>query len=183
MLEKRPEARFSSMEEVIAALREEQTRLGYGNRIFLSYRRDDSFDATHRLYDQLIPEFGERSLVMDIDTIPAGEDFRRFITESVRRATAVLVVIGDHWLTVADETGRRRLDREDDYVRTEIEIAEQYKKTIIPVLVGRAEMPAAESLPPSLRFLAYRNAAPVRSGRGYIDDINRLVARLKGVLS
>ncbi len=183
MLAKRPEARYSSMDDVIAALREEQSKLGFGNRVFLSYRRDDSYDATHRLYEELTAEFGKSSLVMDIDDIPAGEDFRRFVTESVRRATAVLVVIGDHWLTIQDPSGRRRLDTADDYVRLEIEIAEQCGKPIIPVLVGRVVMPPADSLPESLRFLAYRNAAEVRSGKGYHDDVKRLIARLAGILA
>jgi hypothetical protein len=183
MLAKQPEARFQSMDELIAELRKEQNRLGFGNRIFLSYRRDDSFDATHRLYDHLAPEFGENSLVMDIDSIPPGEDFRQFISESVQRASAVLVVIGDHWLTVSNSSGGRRIDNEDDFVRVEIETAEQFNKTIIPVLVGRAEMPPADLLPDSLRFLSFRNAAEVRSGKGYSEGVKRLVSRLNDVMS
>lgn len=183
MLEKRPENRYSSMDEVVAHLREEQANLGFSDRIFLSYRRNDSFDATHRLFENLVQEFGEGSLVMDIDTIPAGEDFRAFIAESVRRSRVVLAIIGDHWLAMEDERTGRRLDSPDDYLRLELETAEAYRKPIIPILVGRAQMPAAETLPESLRFLSFRNAAEVRSGKRYQDDVMRLIWRLKELFS
>ncbi|WP_229376356.1 hypothetical protein [Fibrella aquatilis] len=46
---------------------------------------------------------------------------------------------------------------------------------VIPVLVGRAVMPAAHALPPSLQKLAYLNAAQVRPDPDFTDDLQELM--------
>lgn len=89
-------------------------------RIFISYRRDDSEGHTGRLYDALASRFGDEQVFMDIDTIPLGVDFARVITEAVASCDVLIAVIGRDWLTLADSTGRRRIDSPDDFVRLEI---------------------------------------------------------------
>ena len=40
---------------------------------------DDSLDATYRLYEALSERFGAGAVLMDMDAIPPGADFRRFL--------------------------------------------------------------------------------------------------------
>jgi hypothetical protein len=57
------------------------------SEIFISYRREDSADATGRITDQLCREFGEEAIFTDVDNIPLGVDFRRHIDDKVSRCS------------------------------------------------------------------------------------------------
>jgi hypothetical protein len=59
----------------------------------------------------------------DIDSIQLGDDFPEKIRAAVGRCAVLLQVIGERWLTVAGEDGKRRLDDPNDFVRLEIEAA------------------------------------------------------------
>jgi serine/threonine protein kinase len=163
--------RFQSMSEVTAAL----DTVRANPRVFLCYRRDDSLDATDRLFRELLAVFGRESVFMDIDSIPGGADFPSQIRAMIERCDVMLAMVGDHWLWVADERGRRRLDDIADYVRQEIEAALAARIPLIPVLVGRARMPKREDLPNAIAQLAFHNAVEVRSGPTYSGGVSRLV--------
>lgn len=133
--------------------------------IFLSYRREDSQAATALLADALVARFGAARVFRDRDDIVAGEDFVAAIRRSVEVATVLLAVVGPRWLTATDATGRRRLDRPEDFVRLEIEWALRAGVAVIPVLVDGATMPSLDALPASLRAFARCQAlelAPTR---------------------
>jgi hypothetical protein len=85
--------------------------------VFVSYRRDDSRHAAARLGERLNERF---RLFMDIDSIQPGSDFAAVVREAVDKADVVLAVIGPAWLTSADETGARRIDKPGDWVALEI---------------------------------------------------------------
>jgi formylglycine-generating enzyme required for sulfatase activity len=142
-------------------------------KVFISYRRSDSQDVTGRIYDHLERRFGAENVFFDVDSIPLGVDFREHLDEAVGRCDVLLAVIGDSWLESRD--GERRLDDARDFVRIEIESALRRGIPVIPVLVGRAAMPAEQELPESLKPLAFRNAAEVRSGRDFGDHVARLI--------
>jgi hypothetical protein len=57
--------------------------------------------------------------------------------------------------------GKRRIDDPRDHVRLELELALTRNIPVIPVLVRKANIPAENALPPSLRSLAYRNGIQV----------------------
>jgi hypothetical protein len=95
----------------------------------------------------------------------------------------LVVLIGDTWLEATDETGHRRLDAPNDFVRIEIQAALRRRIPVIPVLLGRVSMPTAEQLPAPLADLAYRNAAEVRPGRDFDTDLDRLVRGIERVLA
>ena len=82
--------------------------------VFISYRRSDSEDAAHRIYDRLRRAFPNGSVFLDVDKIPAA-NFPKYIRDSIETADAVLVLIGPDW--VIDRNGNRRLDDPNDYVR------------------------------------------------------------------
>jgi hypothetical protein len=147
--------------------------------IFINYRRDDTGHAG-RIYDRLHARFPGR-VVMDIAGLQPGVDFVKAIHEAVRTCEAFVAIIGRHWLTSTDAEGRRRIDRDDDFVRMEIATALSEKISLIPVLVRGASMPRAEDLPSDLQPLTRRNALEITDT--YFDsDINRLIQALEYVL-
>lgn len=150
------------------------------NRIFLSYRRDDSAGFAGRLADALEAEFGTGSVFRDVDDIQPGEDFVQAIQSHLHEVGAVLVMIGPSWLK-AGADGLRRLDDPEDFVRQEIQAALGSDKPLIPLLVGGARMPTADELPPSLAALARRQAV-VLSDVSWRGDMAQLIASLRVLL-
>jgi uncharacterized membrane protein YeaQ/YmgE (transglycosylase-associated protein family) len=148
-------------------------------KVFISYRRDDSRHVTGRIYDRLIKEFGDKSVFRDVDSIPLGLDFRKHVDETISQCDVCLVVIGDDWLAVSDKNGQRRIDDPRDHVRIEIEAALRRTIPVVPLLVGGAVMPSIDELPPSLQDLAFRNGIPVRPDPDFHRDVDRLLSGLK----
>jgi len=79
-------------------------------KVFISYRRDDSADIAGRIYDRLADHFGRDAIFKDVDSIPLGVDFKKYLEGVVSQCVVELVVIGKTWLTAADDKGKRRLD-------------------------------------------------------------------------
>ncbi len=125
---------------------------------FVSYRRDDSGPYARRIAAELERRFGEKQVFIDVDDIGVGARFGKVIDGYLEKAGACIAVIGPDWLTVTDRDGRRRLDDENDYVRREVAHALARDITVVPVLVGGAEMPHPRDLPPDLRELCEINA-------------------------
>jgi hypothetical protein len=147
--------------------------------VFICYRRDDAEGYAGRLYDRLNSRFPGR-IFMDVTGISPGADFTRVIQEKVGACSALLAIIGKQWLTMADEASHRRLFREDDYVRREIGTALTRNIAVIPVLVRDAKMPTAESLPPDLAALSFRNAIEIND-TDFDHDVSRLIEALEFV--
>src|SRR5258708_32540066 len=94
--------------------------------VFISYRREDSQDVSGRIYDHLEARFGARQVVKDVDSFLPGADFRMEIDRLIASCDVLLAVIGPRWAGEAGETGlpgQRRIDRPDDFVRNELELA------------------------------------------------------------
>ncbi len=147
--------------------------------IFISYRREDSADATGRISDRLYSEFGQDNIFKDIDTIPLGLDFRELIDREVGRCEVFLAIIGPDWLDARDKNGETRLEQNGDFIRIEVESALKRGIPLVPVLIGGATMPTEEQLPRGLKKLAFRNATPVRADQSFEGDMNRLVSGIK----
>lgn len=147
-------------------------------KIFLSYRRSDTSGYANGLHDRLVQHFGTGSIVRDLDTIPAGADFVRFIEESIDSSDVVVALIGRDWLRAKDSKGKRRLDDPDDYVRLELSRALESEIPVIPVLVEEATMPSRDKLPPELARLATRNALEISDSR-WRHDVDRLITALE----
>jgi hypothetical protein len=104
--------------------------------IFLSYRRGDASGHVGRLQDRLVKDFPRNKVFMDVNAVSPGRDFPEVIRDSISTAGIVVVVIGERWLGATDQSGRRRLDNPDDYVRVEIMTALRSQVPLVPVLVG-----------------------------------------------
>ena len=75
------------------------------------------------------------------------------------------------------ETGQRRLDNPDDFVRIEIKSALNREIPVVPVTFDEATVPKAADVPDELQPLARRNGAPVRR-LSFDADVAHLVRGL-----
>jgi len=151
------------------------------SRIFISYRRDDSAGYAGRLYDRFTQHFGPEQIFMDIDTIEPGLDFVEVIEEAVGSCDVLIALIGRQWLTITDDTGQRRLDNPEDFVRLEIKTALERNIRVIPALIRGASMPRSRDLPNDLKKLSRRNAIAI-SDR-FHPEVDRLIKVVEKVLS
>ncbi|HEX5900831.1 MAG TPA: toll/interleukin-1 receptor domain-containing protein [Solirubrobacteraceae bacterium] len=150
-------------------------------RIFISYRRDDSRGYAGRLQGDLSRRYTDEHVFRDIE-IPPGADFGEYITSLVDKCNVVLAIIGPGWLDARDRDGERRLDDPQDWVRLEIERAlARDGVEVIPVLVDGARLPPREELPESLLALRRRNAFEL-SDRRWDYDVEELGKHLDGLL-
>ena len=154
-------------------------------KIFISYRRSDSANVSGRIYDRLVSSYGRPAVFKDVDSIPAGVDFRNYIATIMAECVVELVIIGLHWLDATDEFGQRRLFNPNDFVRIEIETAlARPDMLVIPVLVDGASMPDESAVPPSLKSLVRLNAYPGRPDPDFNADMRRVlnsIERLTGL--
>src|SRR5262245_54685501 len=147
-------------------------------KLFINYRREDTAPYAGRLCDHLTTHFGKDQVFIDIDRIEPGEDFVEAINRKVGTCDIAIVLIGPNWLHATDESGKRRLDDEEDFVRMEIVAALQREIRVIPVLVGRAQMPRKHELPEALAQLSRRNAIELSEMR-FHADVNRLIQAIE----
>jgi flagellar biosynthesis GTPase FlhF len=148
-------------------------------KVFICYRREDSAYPAHQIYTILTQHFGSESVVFDVDTIPLGIDFRKYLNKQVSKCDILIAVIGDKWM----ENLKQGLDKPNDFVRIEIQAALKREIPVVPVLVGKATMPDEENLPPELGGLAYMQAAEVRAGPDLKVHLTRLIDGLKHLLT
>ncbi|GGZ33472.1 4a-hydroxytetrahydrobiopterin dehydratase [Streptomyces poonensis] len=147
-------------------------------KIFVSYRREDGAAEAWLLQARLSDRLGGAAVFLDDYAIPPGAVWPDRIRRALDSASAVIVVIGPHWVVAADEWSRRRIDQEDDWVRLEIAESLASNKNVLPVLVRGAAMPPAEALPVPIASLARLQAVELRDA----GDIDRIVNHLVGLL-
>ena len=147
-------------------------------RVFINYRRETDKAWARLLFDCLQSDLGEDGVFLDIDGIFPGEDFVEEITRRVAECDVFLAVLGRNWLDVRDDTGIRRVDKPNDWVRIEIKSALAQSKQIIPLLVDGAEMPSSDQLPESLVPFSRRHAAKL-SYEQFRADAARVVSAIR----
>jgi hypothetical protein len=152
------------------------------DRIFISYRREETAYAAGWLFNRLADTYGEDQIFKDVDSIDLGDDFVDVITRAVASTDVLLALIGESWISVTEESGRRRLDDPDDFVRLEIEAALTRGIRVIPILVDGATMPRGDQLPASLAALARRQALELSPSR-FEFDTSRLLRVLDKTLA
>ncbi len=147
------------------------------DRIFISYRRDDTRGSSGRVWDWLRIGFGRERVFLDVASLGAGK-WRQKIEQALAVSKACVAVIGRRW---ADATNLPRLQDPNDDLRHELEtalaIGERDELTVIPLLVEEAQLNEipVDQLPESLRpLLGDWNVLPLRE-RGWDDDTRRLI--------
>src|SRR6266404_500302 len=150
--------------------------------IFISYRREGATVHARALFERLRHEFGPDNVFIDQEGIDYGVDFVDVVNRQLRGCSVMLALIDPQWTTATDKKGRRRLDRENDYVLTEIATALARGIRTVPVLVDGAEMPDPETLPEAIRPLARLNALNLDFNR-FDAEIGSLVAVIRRILA
>jgi formylglycine-generating enzyme required for sulfatase activity len=148
-------------------------------KIFICYRRKDADAQALMIYDHIQPRFGKENVFLDIDRIRKGRDFRKEIDRAIGESNYLIAVIGRSWSTARDEeTGQRRLDDPDDWVRLEIGAALKRDIPVIPVLWHDVQMPTKRELPEDLWDFAYCEAHSIHLN-SHRYDIERLIEAIE----
>jgi pterin-4a-carbinolamine dehydratase len=145
--------------------------------VFISYRRVDSSAASRWLAQTIARTFGVQSVFIDTESIRMGDAWPDRIDEALQAATILVPVIGPSWLRIADEDGRRRLDKEEDWVRNEIRHGLEAKLHVIPLLLSGTPPPKREALPERIANLARFQGFELRDDR-WESDLSMLLSRL-----
>jgi len=146
-------------------------------RIFISYRREDTRHMAGRLFDRLVDRLGEDNVFIDVNSLEPGADFAEAIEQAIDGCDVLLVLIGEMWLRATDEDGRRRLEDRDDLVALEVCAALDRGVRVIPVLVDGAVAPRRDDLPEHLALLARRHATRL-DHETFRSDVAQLLAAL-----
>ncbi len=131
-------------------------------KAFISYRRDDSRDASRSIYMFLEQKLGADKLFMDVDSIAGGVAFPDFLKIQLKSTRILLAIIGPRWASLSGADGRPRLSDPDDFVRLEIRTALSAGIPVIPVLLDGVNLPPAEELPDDLKEIRDRQIRRVR---------------------
>lgn len=151
-------------------------------KIFISYRREDTSGESGRLKDKLEQIFGKENIFYDVETLEAGLNFDESIAKALNESKVLLAMIGPHWLKVTDSKGIIRIQKDEDWVRKEISEALKRNLRVIPILVNGADMPDAQELPEDLKDLTFRHAQELTSSR-WNYDVGELTKVLEKIIS
>lgn len=136
--------------------------------VFLSYRRQDTGQVVSRLLADLVATIGENRIFYDRENLHGGDRWKERLKEEVGRCSVFLALIGKGWLHARNEqSGQRRLDEPEDWVRSEMELALEIARSnellIVPLLVDDAKMPEPRFLPTSIQSIVDHQALPLRT--------------------
>ena len=150
-------------------------------KIFISYRRQDSGANALGIGQYLEHEFGRKNVFIDVD-MRAGSKFPAVLEQRLAECKVMLVLIGPEWLNARDEQGQRRLDDPNDWVRLEIAHALKRDITVIPVRVNGAELPLKATLPEDIRGLLDHQAVSVTLA-GFRNEMSGLARDIRSISS
>jgi hypothetical protein len=150
--------------------------------VFINYRSADNPLGAAGIHDALAARFGSDRVFRDCVSLEAGDSYPDAIREALADADVLVAIVGPGWLSLTDpKTGQRLIDRESDWVRRELAWAHERNIRVVPVLLedtpAHAVQPAADELPPDIRWFAHVQAFEF-SQRRFGADLDRLAARL-----
>jgi hypothetical protein len=149
-------------------------------KVFVSYRSGDASAEAMLVKERLDHVFGPETAFLDHRSIELGSDFQERLWATLRGCDASIVIIGPAWFD-ADHAGNRLVDRENDFVRQEIEVALARHRVVIPLLVRGAPRLTADMLPSTIRGLASRQYVRM-DHRSEATGLDKVVERLTELL-
>jgi hypothetical protein len=129
------------------------------------------------LYLELSRHFGPELVFLDNESIPAGADFTEHLVDRVRRACAVLAVIGPAWLPMTRPRRRLQIRSATDWTARELTEALAAGIPVIPVITDGADMPSQRELPACLTQLSRCQYRRLRC-RDFRTDLDRIITDL-----
>lgn len=148
------------------------------NRIFISYRTSDAKKDAHRLAVDLERIFGDDQVFFDKHDLRGGAAWRESIGQALGQRPVVLVVMTPDLVGAEHPEGGRRIEREDDPIRSELVAAQSHGAIVMPLLTEGMTMPGRAVLPADLHFLSEAHALKLRTD-DWAHDLGKLVADLK----
>lgn len=147
------------------------------NRIFISYRSSDGKKDADRLCADLSRLYGADQVFFDKQDLKGGHSWRSAIMGTLGTKPVVLLLFTPELLGMVHPEGGRRIDRDDDPIRSEVLTAQGHGATIVPLLTEGMQMPATADIPAPLRFLKESHALKLRT-EDWADDLEKIVADL-----
>jgi serine/threonine protein kinase len=151
--------------------------------IFVSYRRKDTSITVSLLLQRLQQRFGRNEVFVDREDSKLGEAWKEKVQDALRNSSLVLVVIGGKWLT-AQGLGSGQLpdEPEEDWVITEVEMAQSLNKPIISILCDIDKLPYGVDLPEPISRLAGLEFQSIRFQAGDETVVEKLIDEVADVL-
>ena len=150
-------------------------------KIFISYRRQDTAANALGIGQYLEHEFGRKNVFIDVD-MRAGAKFPTVLEKRLAECKVMLVLIGPEWPDLKDDDGSRRLDNANDWVRLGIAHALRRDITVIPVRVNGAGLPNKAALPEDIRGLLDHQAASVTNA-GFRHEMSGIAKDIRSIES
>ena len=91
-------------------------------RVFINYRRDDTWAAAQLVYDRLANSFGGENVFLDMQDLQPGMKWLEEIKSHRASSDVLLSLIGPHWVSIM-KAREHAAGPAEDYVRFEIEYA------------------------------------------------------------
>jgi hypothetical protein len=153
--------------------------------VFINYRTVDNPLGAAGIHDALAARFGESKVFRDCVSLEAGIHYPAAIRKALADADVLVSIIGPQWLILTDDSDRRLIDRDHDWVRRELVWAHGSGTPILPVLLvdtpAHAVQPKADELPEDLRWFAFIQAVEF-SQRRFGADLDRLATRIADLI-
>ena len=150
-------------------------------RVFISFRKTDDRWMRDRVYQALISRFDASQFFKSGPSIAPGSDFAQVLLRQAQDCEVMLVLIGSRWLDASDDTGRRLLELDGDWVRAEIVTSIAAGNRIVPVLLGDSTMlPGPPDLPPDIAMvgrLQFLRVAETHLDAG-LDNLVTVIGRM-----
>jgi len=150
--------------------------------IFISYRNSDREGAilAHALFRELRKKYGRGNIFLDIDSKLLGVPFPEKIAFALNKANIVLVIIGPQWLKKLND----KINDSSDWVRLEVQASlNKGSIPVIPVRTTTAQFPSPESLPSSIRGLAFRDGISIDLLQNFEQNSSKLFKSLDRILT
>lgn len=147
------------------------------NRIFLSYRRDDSPGYVSRLEQELEGVFGKGRVFRDTTDIPGGTKWKNVIDANLKSSAVLLLIVGPRWESIWHE----RINDEVNYIALEIMRAQELGIPIFPVTLDGTQLSKGLDLG-SINFIYENQFHDISDRQGrWSGDFNQLVRQLETV--
>ncbi len=141
------------------------------NLFFIGYRRVETGGEAARIKYHLSQRFGAERIFKDLHLLTAGPGGAT--REALAETKIYLALIGPSWRTLLEQDQRERVK---NHMTFELEVAlASPSVTIVPVLIGGAEMPPADVLPAEIAGLAGLRHFVLRSDPDFRRDLDMLV--------
>lgn len=149
-------------------------------RVFLSYRRSDSWHQAIALKIVLEQKLPHVSVFVDTESVNPSECWPDRLTAALDHSSAVVALIGPNWHFGAD--GTDRFADPEDWVLLELAYALQHKKdAVVPVFFDTTTTTAYRDLPPSLIGLRHIQGLKL-SIETWLPNVDRLASSVAKIL-